>query len=335
MSESLESELGITPQASLEAPNSVSWNLETSTASIPISTRTAIRQHPRCLIVGRQAKSADIRIQHGSISRRHAALYFLDNDCLLEDFGSKKGTLVNGQPVRGKQILKADDVIIFGTVRESAFKVVNTIKKDTNSGTRSTEPSEAPSEPPREEQAAAESENVVERQSNPALTGRAKREAEIAAMMQSLEQTPEYQKYIPPAGDASAQRNSQSPGHNQPSSKQETAEALDQITKVAKQHKLPINERMTLSQDTERRHVVTCLAMDPSGARFIVGTTDNTLRLYDFGGMDRLRRDPFKILQADEGHVVSDLCYSNTGDRILVGTGSVQPYVLDRDGGEM
>jgi WD40 repeat protein len=75
--------------------------------------------------------------------------------------------------------------------------------------------------------------------------------------------------------------------------------------------------------------------MDPAGSRFAVGSTDNTLRMYDFGGMDRLRLEPFKMLQADEGHVVSGVCYSNTGDRLLVGTGSSQPYVLDRDGAEM
>ena len=363
MSPSLEDELEIPPEATLmEASNATTtptWSLQTkgTTTSIAIAVETAIRPNPRCLVVGRQAKAADLRIQHGSISRKHAALYCLGKQLVLQDFGSKKGTTVNGSLVQGSQQLHDGDEIIFGHVRETVFQVrcsgseedattkdLATVDEEeeeatTTTTTQDNDPTETtPEEQPPEPGAG--------------LTGRAKREAEIAAMMNSLENFPSYSKYVPSAADM-APRSSNNNNNNKSSSsskpndrsqslaatadKGATADTthMDHITKTAKQHRLPILERMTMEADTDRRHMVTCIGLDPSGVRFVVGTTDNTLRLYDFGGMDRLRKDPFKMIQADEGHVVSDVCYSNTGDRILVGTGSLQPFVLDRDGGEM
>jgi WD repeat-containing protein 70 len=77
------------------------------------------------------------------------------------------------------------------------------------------------------------------------------------------------------------------------------------------------------------------MALDSAGNRVVVGTTNGSLRFYDFGGMDRVQRGPFKLIQVEEGQKVSDVCFSNIGDRMIVGTGGPQPYVLDRDGGEM
>ena len=77
------------------------------------------------------------------------------------------------------------------------------------------------------------------------------------------------------------------------------------------------------------------MAVDPAGSRFACGGTDTYLSLYDFAGMDQVRTGPFKTVEVEEGHLVVDVCYSNTGDRLLVATGSVQPKVLDRDGNEM
>ena len=75
------------------------------------------------------------------------------------------------------------------------------------------------------------------------------------------------------------------------------------------------------------------MAVDPAGSRFAVGGMH--LRLYDFAGMTSIQQDPFKTIEVQEGHVLVDVCYSNTGDRLLVATTSVQPKVLDRDGNEM
>ena len=353
MSPSLDDELRIPPEATLE-PSSQTWSLQTkgTSSSIIIAADTAIRPHPRCLVVGRQAKAADIRIQHGSISRRHAALYFLGQQLILQDFGSKKGTTVNGSLLQGTtQTLQEGDEIFFGHVRESVFQIHcssnsgnGDAKKDDNDiaedkqNTTLEGPKDA-EEPPSPQQPAPVDPGA-------GLTGRAKREAEIAAMMNSLEDDPSYRKYVPSEADL-APRNKGKGGNNKgdkrpnggaQSSASDTVDtvAMDNVTKTAQHHRLPILERITMDPDSERRHMVTCIGLDPSGVRFVVGTTDNTLRFYDFGGMDRVQHDPFKMISAeDEGHVVADVCYSNTGDRLIVGTGSLQPFILDRDGGEM
>jgi hypothetical protein len=75
------------------------------------------------------------------------------------------------------------------------------------------------------------------------------------------------------------------------------------------------------------------MAIDPAGSRFAVGGLH--LKLYDFAGMTSIQQDPFKTIEVQEGHVLVDVCYSNTGDRLIVATTSVQPKVLDRDGNEM
>jgi WD40 repeat protein len=258
-----EEGLKLPPNATLSS--SSAWSLQTGQASIPLSSATANRSNAKCIVVGRQAKAVDIRVEHGSISRRHAVLYFLKNEeerCVLEDLGSKKGILVNGVLVaKGSQKdLNAGDEIIFGNARERVFHVV------VSSGST--------------KDAAASS------------TAEAAKEDTTNAEESEIEQT------------------------------------IDK-------HRLPVRERMSLAAESERRHRVTCMALDTAGNRLVVGTTDGSLRFYDFGGMDRVQRGPFKMIQVEEGQKVSDVCFSNTGDRMIVGTGGSQPCVLDRDGGEM
>jgi WD repeat-containing protein 70 len=58
---------------------------------------------------------------------------------------------------------------------------------------------------------------------------------------------------------------------------------------------------------------------------------DYKLLLYDFGGMDRNHR-PFRELSPQDGNALVAVSFSNTGDRLLVATGSSQARVYDRDG---
>ena len=76
----------------------------------------------RCLLIrdgetavlGRDPK-ADIVLADARISRRHARFTWGGSGFLLEDLGSKNGTLVNGQPARSTE-LKHRDWISFGGV---------------------------------------------------------------------------------------------------------------------------------------------------------------------------------------------------------------------------
>jgi hypothetical protein len=200
----------------------------------------------------------------------------------------------------GTTELKHGDTVYFGNVQETTFLVT------------------APDEKKEE---MSESVPIVETKKNLAvepghgLTGRAKREAEIAAMMDSLDDTPDYEKYVAP--------------------KEEVEKTAQQVSSLEIQHSIPVSERFEILNDGDRRRVVTSLAMDVAGSRFAVGGTDTHLRMYDFAGMDQLRTGPFKTIEVEDGHSLVDVCYSNSGDRLLVATGSVQPKVLDRDGNEI
>lgn len=60
--------------------------------------------------IGRSAENAVV-LDGDGVSRRHARLKWDGREFRLEDLGSKNGTLVNGQPVEGLQLLANGDVI--------------------------------------------------------------------------------------------------------------------------------------------------------------------------------------------------------------------------------
>lgn len=308
----LEDELQIPLTAQI--PASSGYFIKTLNGpSIDLSRKTSLRKSssPRCLVVGRQAATSDIRIQHGSISRKHAAFYFIENHVLvLKEFGGKHGTHVNGNPIKGEVVLKGGDTLMFGNVRESIFSV------------------HAPTDEPQKPGSFADTEveeNVEQHQNEiqkdprkdeklPDAATRDDREAQIAAMVASFDAKPTYQKYTPAM------------------TQEQTSRTLQQLS-VAQQHKLPITQEFQIDapSDANTKHPLTSLVVDKSGSRFAVGNGPY-LKLYDFSGMDRQRTMPFKTLIVEEGYTVEHVCYSNTGDRIIVGTASPQPSIFDRDG---
>jgi len=103
-----------------------------------------------------------------------------------------------------------------------------------------------------------------------------------------------------------------------------------------------IEEEMTLYEKIPCTHDVTmihgtkaviAIAADPSGARLASGSVDYDVCLWDFAGMDTSMRN-FRTLQPFQNHPIKCLEYSNTGDMMLVISGSAQAKVLDRDGFE-
>mmetsp|Transcript_4171 Transcript_4171/g.11969 ORF Transcript_4171/g.11969 Transcript_4171/m.11969 type:complete len:518 (+) Transcript_4171:1-1554(+) len=75
--------------------------------------------------------------------------------------------------------------------------------------------------------------------------------------------------------------------------------------------------------------------MDPTGARFSIGSMDSTLKLYDFAGYNMLDPVPFQNLIVEDGYPIRSMAYSSDGSSILIGTGSAQPRVFNRDGQEL
>ena len=66
-------------------------------------------------VVGRDA-ACDLCLADASVSRRHARLVIEGATVRLEDLGSKNGTTVGGELVRGQVVLRGDERIEFGSV---------------------------------------------------------------------------------------------------------------------------------------------------------------------------------------------------------------------------
>jgi WD40 repeat protein len=333
----LEQQLSIPINAYLPT-NGEAAKLTTGTTSLSLSQSTSINQSNKFLLVGRQASTADIRIDHKSISRKHAVLYFTKtqqdrqgignghekNMLMLRDMGGKYGCLLNGSKVNGEVVLENGSRVQFGNVRESLFTVEiddELLSKKPATEKLATGARDFEKEP----DGVGIEEKDEEVQDVPVLTGRAAREAEIAKMMASLDDNPTYTKFKPTADQSAINANNE----NIPSGKKE-----QKIPSIATQLKLPITSSITLSTPSQSSSLPTTISLDPAGSRLIVGLSDTTLRMYDFNGMD-LSAKPFKIVTIQDGHSIVKAAYSNTGDRMIVGTTSAQPMILDRDGHEI
>jgi two-component system, NtrC family, response regulator AtoC len=67
------------------------------------------------VVIGR-APEAELRVQHASVSRRHATIRVDDGILRIADLGSHNGTRVNGVPVSEARVLASGDVATVGDV---------------------------------------------------------------------------------------------------------------------------------------------------------------------------------------------------------------------------
>lgn len=65
------------------------------------------------LVVGR-TEAVDIALADASVSRRHARFFRRENQWFVEDLGSRNGTVLNGEVVRGARALRPGDLIRIG-----------------------------------------------------------------------------------------------------------------------------------------------------------------------------------------------------------------------------
>lgn len=114
-----------------------------------------------------------------------------------------------------------------------------------------------------------------------------------------------------------------------PSTTQTAAE--DRVDQYAAIKKIPIESEIFLHGHNK---AVSCISIEPAGNRVVTGSLDYCVKLYDFGGMDSRHR-PFQSIEPEDGHPITALSHSPSGDRFVVATGSAQPKVFDRDGKEV
>lgn len=75
-------------------------------------------------LIGR-GRDAAIRVDSGSISRRHARIIVSGNEAFIEDLGSKNGTLIDGRPLERATLLRDGAQIRIGHV-VFTFRVTST-----------------------------------------------------------------------------------------------------------------------------------------------------------------------------------------------------------------
>jgi FHA domain/WD domain, G-beta repeat len=165
------------------------------------------------------------------------------------------------------------------------------------------------------------------------LSGRAKRQAEIKAMMDSLNDIPTYQ---PSSNDSSSNDTAAAAFGNDVSIEDDYGdnnndEVVDPLSPIIQKYKLPISNQFIIPSESEKHNCsITCIVINTSGSRFAIGSTDYYLRQYDFNTLLLNSNIPSAVSSQiiEDGHWPVDASYNVTNDIILIGTTSVQPTVI-------
>ena len=96
-----------------EAPRDSSWYLVVSGSEGEMSSRVVPLADGADVVFGRQS-DCDLKVDHDSVSRRHARVRRRGDVVQVEDLGSRNGTSVNGSVITGGRRLAPGDVISIG-----------------------------------------------------------------------------------------------------------------------------------------------------------------------------------------------------------------------------
>jgi WD40 repeat protein len=331
-------------------------------------------------------KYADDDNTHVGTRQQHQEQLDLNHErweLYIQDLDTKSGTYVNEQRIDKKEqvfILQQGDRIQFGKA-PTIFTVqwprrfhnlddTVSVKDEGNNNNESQDGSEAVSEDSiiHNDTTTAPTVNTTvdddSAEQQPLLSGRAQRQAEIAAMMASLDVVPTYTKHVLlPNNEEKYTQSSNKQQFLQATSSSSSSAGIQSITtttttttttlttippSMVQKYKLPLTESTMMapihdSTDDEYQHqqhknTISCIGMDPTGARFAIGGMDSSLKLYDFGGYTTTTEGqpvPFQNVIVQDGYPVRCIAYSPTGEKVVIGTGSAQPMVLTRDGEEL
>jgi two-component system response regulator AtoC len=92
-----------------------SWGAAYVLVVEPDSSRRVSLPQAGSVLIGRDAE-AQVKIDHRSVSRRHASLWLEDGVIRVTDEGSHNGTSVNGERIDGSRLLAGGDTISVGDV---------------------------------------------------------------------------------------------------------------------------------------------------------------------------------------------------------------------------
>jgi len=100
---------------------------------------------------------------------------------------------------------------------------------------------------------------------------------------------------------------------------------------IIKEYQIPIKYVAKLKG---HRKLISTMSIDKSGTRLITGSYDNTVKLWDFGGMNE-SLNHFREIIPCEGYPIKSLAFNHTGSMFLCCTASHKPMIYDRDGRQL
>jgi len=325
--------------------------------------------------VGRQASAVDIRIDHKSVSRRHTALYYQHEGetsvLVVRDLGGKHGTHVDDSRLEKNGLVELpllrgnkEHIIRFGNAPLMCRVIVPAANANNlNDGQSQLQQLNLAGEE-HEQVQQQQSSSAEQSINNPSTDGsdkssnmetdvpstRETREAQIAAMVASMDSNPVYQKYIPKEeekdvtesmnnGATTENRTNDTTNNNKNNNSNNNNNNLHNNNTKTNKYNLPITSSITLSPGSnsftssdgtntplQASASVATLCFEPSGARIVAGHRDGTLRFYDFHGMrapststsstaENITYPPFRIVDSDNDPL------DNTGRHILTSLG--------------
>ncbi|GMH89897.1 hypothetical protein TrST_g13430 [Triparma strigata] len=239
----------------------------------------------------------------------------INDKVMLKDCETKKTATTDGRKMDkgGTIVLKHGMIIVFANMGEHFVVNAPTVEEEVVGDGKTNETSSEDGQTSKPEKKKLDTTNMTARQI---------REAEIKAMMDSLDDSQTYTKYVPTKEERKEKEDAEA--------KMSESESHAFDSKFSRLN-IPVSHEVVISSG---ERVVASVAIDPSGSRFAAGSFDYNFRLYDFGGMDQSHR-AFRDVTSDDGNPIVSISYSPSGDKFVCASSSAQPKVFNRDGKEI
>jgi hypothetical protein len=91
-------------------------DMDLARQTIVVKAGNRVREYSQGRVIVGRAENADFRVDNPNVSRRHAVIYWVDGNAVIQDLGSTNGTMVNGHPV-SSAIVRSGDVVLIGDCR--------------------------------------------------------------------------------------------------------------------------------------------------------------------------------------------------------------------------
>jgi len=134
----------------------------------------------------------------------------------------------------------------------------------------------------------------------------------------------------PPMPPGGVEEQSEDEEDDEYSDEEEAAEEAASLDRF--RLRLPTSHSVAIRGHTK---VVTVISLDAAGARMVTGSSDYSMRMYDFNGMASDFR-PFRMMEEPMGsYQLRSVDWSPSNSNFVVGASSPQPKLFDRDGKEL